>query len=102
MRARAVIAVCVIFAGLGGFLFGRESAGSSGATAQEGFHAGYLAGREAVFCCYDGGWGYDEPYLVTLRRGGPGITYRIARRWPVLAGYEYRACGRTVCAGAGE
>jgi hypothetical protein len=33
-----------------------------------------------------------------LRRGGPQVTYAIAQRWPMLPGFEYRACGRSVCA----
>jgi hypothetical protein len=56
----------------------------------------FLAGRSA-FSGFDGGWAYATPYIVTLTRGGPGITYRFARRWPMLPDIEYRACGRGVC-----
>jgi hypothetical protein len=58
---------------------------------------GYRAGYEAAFSGFDGGWAYATPYIVTLRRGGDGITYRFARRWPMQPGVSYRACGHTVC-----
>jgi hypothetical protein len=61
------------------------------------FAAGYRSGRESAFSAFDGGWSYGAPYIVTLRRGGPGITYRFARRWPMTSGVEYRICGRKVC-----
>jgi hypothetical protein len=77
----AVVAVAAAFT------VGRLSVGSSkppaaGAT----FHAGYLAGREAAFAGYDGGWAYRVPYVITLQRGGSGITYRIVSRKPLTAG----------------
>ena len=69
------------------FAVGRVSAGdtkhpAAGAT----YNAGYLAGREAVFAGYDGGWAYGVPYEITLQRGGPGVTYRIASRKQLSAG----------------
>ena len=90
-----LLALLVIAVGLGAFFAGRSSAHSSKPT--ERYEAGYLAGREAAFGEYDGGWGYGEPYIVVLRRGSPRITYAIAQRWPMLPGLEYRACGKTVC-----
>jgi hypothetical protein len=65
--------------------------------ARGSFDAGYLAGREAAFAGYDGGWAYGAPYIVVLQRGGPGITYRVARRIPLMPGIEYRRCGSGVC-----
>ena len=57
----------------------------------------YAAGYEAAFSGFDGGWAYATPYIVTLRRGGDGLTYRFARRWPMQPGVAYRACGKVVC-----
>ena len=54
----------------------RDAAGTA-------FDDGYRAGANDAFAGYDGGWSYDVPYVVTLTRGGPGITYRIASRTPV-------------------
>ena len=34
---------------------------------------------------------------MALRRGGPGINYRFARREPMLPGHTYRICGRGIC-----
>ena len=31
------------------------------------------------------GWAYGVPYVITLQRGGPGITYRIVSRKPLSA-----------------
>jgi hypothetical protein len=56
----------------------------------------YNAGYENAFSGFDGGWVFDKPYIVTLRHGGPGLTYRFARRWPMEAGVQYRACARRV------
>jgi hypothetical protein len=64
--------------------------------ARASYEAGYLAGREAAFEGYDGGWSYATPYVVTLARGG-GVTYRIATRLPMARGLAYSACGRAVC-----
>jgi len=80
------------------FFGGRASMTRSRPPASRGsFENGYRAGREAAFSGFDGGWAYGTPYIVTLRRGGPEITYRFARRWPVLPGIEYRLCGSTIC-----
>ena len=66
---------------------GRLSVGSSKPRNRgRGLHAGYLAGREAAFAGYDGGWAYGVPYVITLQRGGSGITYRIVSRKPLTAG----------------
>jgi hypothetical protein len=66
------------------FAVGRMSVGGSKPpTAGASYKAGYLAGREAAFAGYDGGWAYGVPYVITLQRGGPGVTYRIASRKPV-------------------
>ena len=100
MRPLAFAALLAIGAGAGGFLAGRSTDGTTpGAGEQRAHRAGVAAGREAAFCCYDGGWAYGEPYIVVLRRGGPTTTYRIARRWPFVPGLEYRRCGARVCAG---
>ena len=99
MRPLAFAALLVIGAGAGGFLAGRSTHGTTPGDEQRADRAGVAAGREAAFCCYDGGWAYGEPYIVVLRRGGPTTTYRIARRWPLEPGLEYRRCGARVCAG---
>src|SRR4051812_1162106 len=100
MRAAVLIAVMIAVAG-GAFLAGRASADRRAAPAAARPHsgsydAGYRAGHEDAFSGFDGGWILGDPYIVTLRRGGPGITYRFARRWPLLAGQEYRSCGRDI------
>jgi hypothetical protein len=102
MQARLFIALAVVCAGLGGFLVGRDSVRSTPAGTGQRYDEGLVAGQEAAFCCYDGGWGYGEPYIVILHRGGAGVTYRIAKRWPIVPGFEYRACGQAICAGQGE
>ena len=85
----------MVAVGVAGFLAGRGSVDRQPAARQPA--GGYAAGREAAFAGYDGGWSYDTPYIVTLRRGGPGVTYRFARRWPMHRGVAYRVCGRVVC-----
>jgi hypothetical protein len=60
-------ASCAVAAAGGAFLLGRATAPSARIPGPGG---GYLA----------------------LRRGGPGITYAFARRWPLAPGREYRAC----------
>jgi hypothetical protein len=95
VRAIAV-ALLVVGVGVGAFFGGRHSVRTPPA-ARGSFTAGYLAGREDAFSGYDGGWSYATPYIVILRRGGRRITYRFARRWPMVPGNEYRICGRTVC-----
>jgi hypothetical protein len=103
MRVPLLIALIAVSAGVVGFLVGRDSfRPAPGRTDRGSYDAGFQAGRESAFCCYDGGWGYGEPYIVVLRRGRAGTTYRIAERWPMVAGSEYRPCGRAVCAATGK
>jgi hypothetical protein len=61
-----------------------------------GYADGYHAGREAAFSGFDGGWSLGDPYIVVLRHGRRGTTYRFARRWPLLPGREYRSCRQDV------
>jgi hypothetical protein len=51
-------------------------------TARDAFQTGYAAGANDVFGGYDGGWDYDRPYVITLRKGENGITYVIRSRRP--------------------
>jgi hypothetical protein len=82
----------------GAFFAGRGSVDRRTRPGRAGsFAAGYASGREDAFSGFDGGWAFGAPYIVTLRRGGPGITYRFARRWPMAPGVEYRVCGRAIC-----
>ena len=97
MRFRLVGVLLLLAVAVGAVFLGRESAPRTRGTTPEVFRAGYLAGREAAFGNFDGGWGYGELYAVVLRRGGPRITYRVARRWPMFPGVDYRVCGRTLC-----
>jgi hypothetical protein len=60
--------------------------------ARAAFDDGYRAGVNDAFAGYDGGWSYGTPYIVTLTRGGPGITYRIASRTPLRPGVDYHLC----------
>jgi hypothetical protein len=60
------------------------------------FGDGYRAGANDVFAGYDGGWSYGTPYLITLGRGGSGITYRFTSRTPVHAGVNYYLCQRSL------
>jgi hypothetical protein len=50
------------------------------AQARDAFKAGYAAGANDVFGGYDGGWDYDRPYVITLKKGSEGVTYAIASR----------------------
>jgi hypothetical protein len=98
--ARLLVALLAVAAVAGAFYAGRHSVDPVRATVVAppgGYTDGYRAGREAAFSGFDGGWSFGTPYIVTLRRGPPGVTYRFARRWPLLPGREYRACGRSVC-----
>ena len=98
MVVRIIAALLAVVIVAGAFLVGRHSAGGGKPAAAPGsYRAGYLAGREDAFGNFDGGWGYGEPYVVVLRRGGPRITYRVAERWPMHPGVEYRVSGRTLC-----
>lgn len=67
--------------------------------AKAAYESGYQAGANAVFTGYDGGWSYATPYIVTLARGGVGITYRIASRTPLHPGVDYHLCAdaATLC-----
>jgi hypothetical protein len=69
------------------------------AGARAAFDDGYRAGANDVFGGYDGGWSYATPYIVTLARGGSGVTYRFASRTPLLPGVGYHLCphSRDVC-----
>jgi hypothetical protein len=57
----------------------------------------FAAGREAAFSGFDGGWSYGVPYIVVLRRGGPGVTYEFASRRPMARGLAYRRCATGIC-----
>jgi hypothetical protein len=48
--------------------------------ARDAFQAGYEAGADDVFGGFDGGWDYDVPYVITLKKGTDGVTYAIATR----------------------
>ena len=96
MSLRLLVVLVVLAVGGGAFALGRATAPDAG-SAKSAFRAGYLAGREDAFGNFDGGWGYGEPYVVELRRGGPHITYAVAERWPMKRGVEYRLCGRSLC-----
>jgi hypothetical protein len=92
-----VVGLLVLAVGAAAFFAGRESADPAPAPARPGT---YAAGRAAAFTGFDGGWDYGAPYIVTLKRGGPGITYQFARRLPMRPGLEYRVCGDDVCSRA--
>jgi hypothetical protein len=95
-----VLVVVLLLAGVGAvaYLLGRASVDPHPARVTSGgYTEGYRAGRRAAFSGFDGGWSYGEPYIVTLRRGAPGITYRFARRWPMLPRRTYRVCGHWIC-----
>jgi len=93
-----LVTIVVVPVAAGAFLLGRELRPAAHATSSgQAFHLGYLAGREDAFAGYDGGWRYGAPYVVVLRRGGRGITYRFAQRWPMRPGVAYRACGHSLC-----
>jgi hypothetical protein len=76
-----------------------RAAQQSGAPARDAFNAGYAAGADDEFAGYDGGWGLDTPYLITLERGNGQITYRIATRDQVQPSVAYYLCpdGHSVC-----
>ena len=92
MRVLAAVVVLVAVAA-GAFAAGRGTAHKRRVVVS----GSYAAGREAAFNGFDGGWSYDLPYIVVLKRGGPGITYRFASRRPMRPGVAYRRCGRTIC-----
>jgi hypothetical protein len=95
-----VLLVVLLLAGVGAmaYLLGRASVDPRPVRVTSGgYTEGYRAGRQAAFSGFDGGWSYGEPYIVSLSRGGPGVTYRVARRWPMLPGETYRRCGGWIC-----
>jgi hypothetical protein len=97
MARQVLVALLLVAIATGAFLAGRSSVDLPREAAASEPPASYRAGREDAFSGFDGGWAYATPYIVTLTRGGPGITYRFARRWPMRPGIEYRACGHGVC-----
>jgi hypothetical protein len=76
---RVVLGLVVVAVGIGAFYGGRASVDAHPAPS-----GSYAAGREAAFSGFDGGWSYGEPYIITLKRGGPGVTYEFASRRPLL------------------
>jgi hypothetical protein len=72
---RLAVALLVVAVGVGAFFAGRASKGTAGGS--------FAAGRESAFDGFDGGWSYGQPYVITLKRGGPGVTYAIASRRPL-------------------
>ena len=99
-RSLVPIGIGVLLVAAGAFLFGRSLRPSTEHARSAAYRRGYLAGREDAFSGYDGGWAYGQPYAVVLRPGGPDITYRVAQRWQLVPGREYRACGHRVCSRA--
>jgi hypothetical protein len=77
---RVVLGLVIVAVGVGAFYGGRASVDAHPAPS-----GGYAAGREAAFSGFDGGWSYGEPYIITLKRGGPGVTYEFASRTPLLS-----------------
>ena len=76
---RVLVGLVVAAVGIGAFYGGRASVDAHPAPT-----GSYAAGREAAFSGFDGGWSYGEPYIITLKRGGPGVTYEFASRRPLL------------------
>jgi hypothetical protein len=72
---RIVVVLLVAAIGIGAFYAGRASKTNTGGS--------FAAGRESAFDGFDGGWTYGQPYVITLKRGGPGVTYAIATRRPL-------------------
>ena len=102
-RSRLILAAVAVGIAASAFLIGRATAPERRAPPRPGsFAAGYRAGREDAFSGFDGGWALGQPYIVTLRRGPTGVTYRFARRWFMAPGVAYRVCGRSVCSGGGR
>ena len=97
MARGLLVALVLVAVAAGAFALGRGSVHRPPTHVVSG---SFAAGREAAFGGFDGGWAYAAPYIVTLRRGGPGITYRFARRWTMLPGRDYRICGRGICSRA--
>ena len=72
---RLAVALLVVAVGVGAFFAGRASKSAAAGS--------FAAGRESAFDGFDGGWSYGQPYVITLKRGGPGVTYAIASRRPL-------------------
>ena len=89
MRRAIVATAAGVAIAAGAFLAGRASVGTPAPRPGP-----YDAGYEDAFSGFDGGWVLGDPYIVVLRRGAPGHTYRFARRWPLEPGREYRSCDR--------
>ncbi len=89
-----LVGLLALAVGAAAFFVGRESADRPPAPPLPGT---YAAGREAAFTGFDGGWDYGAPYIVTLQRGGSGITYAFARCWPMSFGVAYRICAYDIC-----
>jgi hypothetical protein len=77
---RVVLGAAVVAVAIGAFYGGRASVDQHPVIG-----GSFAAGREAAFSGFDGGWSYGEPYIVTLKRGGPGVTYEFASRRPLLS-----------------
>jgi hypothetical protein len=92
MRPLLVVLAGVVIAA-GAFAAGRGSAPS-----RPQVNGSFAAGRESAFSGFDGGWSYGVPYIVVLRRGGPGVTYEFVSRRPMLRGFAYRRCPAGICA----
>jgi hypothetical protein len=72
---RIAVVLLIVAVGIGAFYGGRASKTNTGGS--------FAAGRESAFDGFDGGWTYGQPYVITLKRGGPGVTYAIASRRPL-------------------
>jgi hypothetical protein len=93
MRPLLVVLAAVVLAA------GAFAAGRAWAPSRPVVGGSFAAGRESAFSGFDGGWSYGVPYIVVLRRGGPGVTYEFASRRPMLRGFAYRRCPAGICAG---
>jgi hypothetical protein len=89
--------IAALAVAVGAFFVGRASVD------QPKPHPGsYDAGFNDAFSGFDGGWVFGAPYVVTLRHGTGGLTYRFDRRWPMQPGVAYRRCaGSIVCSTRG-
>jgi hypothetical protein len=92
-RGLVVGLIAALAVAVGAFFIGRATVD------QPKPHPGsYNAGYENAFAGFDGGWVFGQPYIVTLRHGSGGVTYKFDRRWPMQRGVEYRLCpGQIVC-----
>ncbi|SOD72681.1 hypothetical protein SAMN05892883_2036 [Jatrophihabitans sp. GAS493] len=78
---------------------GSEVPASSRQPVADSFNRGYTAGENDAFTGYDGGWALGVPYIVTLKPGSAGITYRIDARQQLQPNVDYYLCpnGRDLC-----